>query len=61
MTIQPITSHVFRDEDEDYEHVSELIGWEVRAKDGTVLGTGETQEEALENANRFILLPTRRV
>jgi hypothetical protein len=60
MTIEPITKRVWCDSDEEYQDTHELIGFEVRANDGTLIGSGETRDAALSAAQEFILLPTRR-
>ncbi len=61
MTIQPVISSVFPESDESFEHVNELVGFEVYAKDGTLIGSGETREEALQAAQEFILLPAKKL
>ena len=58
MTIEPITRRVWSDYAEEFVDTHELIGYEVRAADGTLLGTGDTRAEALHAARVFtILLP----
>ena len=60
MTIEPITGRVWCDREEEFLDSYELIGYEVRADNGTLLGTGETRDEALGAARSFLVLPTRR-
>lgn len=61
MTIEPITGRVWCDRAEEYVDTTELLGYEVRADNGTLLGTGETRDEALHAAREYIVLPTRRL
>jgi len=61
MTIEPITRRVWCDREEEFLDSYELIGYEVRADDGTLLGAGETRDEALRAAREYIVLPTRRL
>ncbi len=61
MTIEPITAQVWCDRAEEFVDTHEFIGYEVRANDGTLLGTGETRNEALRAAREYIVLPARRL
>lgn len=60
MTIEPIMARVWCDRAEEYVDTHELIGYEVRAENGTLLGTGETRDEALSAARSFLVLPCQR-
>jgi hypothetical protein len=61
MTIEPITKRVWCDNADDFVDTYELSHFEVRANDGTLLGTGESRDEALRAAREYIVLPTRRL
>lgn len=61
MTIEPITRRVWSDHAEEFVDTHELIGYEVRANDGTLLGTGDTRADALRAARELTLLPARRL
>ena len=60
MTIEPIMAQVWCDRAEEYVDTYSLSHYEVRADDGTLLGTGETRDEALTVARSFLVLPARR-
>ncbi len=59
--IEPVTRRVWNDIEEEYVDTYEVIGYEVRSERQELLGYGETREEALNAAQEFILLPTRRL
>ena len=60
MTIEPIMEQVWCERAEEYIDTYSLSHYEVRADDGTLLGSGETRDEALSAARSFLVLPTRR-
>lgn len=60
MTIEPIMAQVWCDRSEEYVDTYELIGYEVRAENGTLLGTGETRDEALHTARDFHISTLRK-
>ena len=61
MTIEPITAKVWSEREGEYVDTYELVGYEVWGDDGTLIGKGETRNEALCAAREFLVLPTRRV
>ncbi len=58
--IEPLVRRVWSDAAEEYVDSYEIEGYCVKNELGEVLGTGESRDQALEAAQRFILLPSRK-
>lgn len=56
MQIIPLTRLTWSEERGEYIEM-DSYGYQVLAKDGRVLATGESREEAMLAASKFILLP----
>lgn len=55
--IEPVYQQYWDDVSEEMVETGELVGYRVVGDTGTVLGIGETREEALANARERVLLP----
>lgn len=49
--IEPVYDSYWDDERDEFIHSDFVVGYQVVADTGTILGSGETREEALANAH----------